>query len=102
MNVNNNGIAVWGGAHYRVYNNRVFNDYAYSGIRMGAGDDGTGSGCSDVEFSGNRVWAVDRAWQNGVPFHFSHGCANVSQSGNVWGDTSLSASIFNEPYPQCQ
>jgi hypothetical protein len=46
---------------------------------------------------------LDYLYQNGTPMNFENSgqCGAVVQSGNVWGDNSLSAAIFDEIPSQC-
>lgn len=102
-NVNNVGIAVAGGNHTKMRNNRVYNDYAYSSVGMSVRS--FYGPCSDVTITGNRTWAFDRVWnQPPAEWHFldTGECTGIQYANNVWGDTALTVAIFDEPYLQCE
>jgi parallel beta-helix repeat protein len=105
VNVNNAGIAVAGGRHIVVSDNRVYNNYARSsnGISVQAY-----AACDDVKIERNRTWAFDNVWGTNKVWHFNNNdygnaasCSNLQLSGNAFGDGSLNANILNEPYPEC-
>lgn len=103
VNVNNAGIGVTSGVNIRVRNNRIYNNGPYTSVGLSVRN--FYDRCDNVQITNNRVWAFDRVW-NSTPqeWHFLNTgeCSNITLSGNVFGDTSLSAAIFDEPYPQCE
>jgi hypothetical protein len=111
VNVNNGGIIVTGGHDILVRENRVFNDWD------GGGTVGSGAGlfvrtfygdCYAVSVTGNRSWGIDYIWWNDgqgqQPAHWIDfgECGPLGLANNIWGDTSLSAAIFDEPYAECE
>lgn len=96
----NVGFAIAGGNHITMEQNRAFspnNPYSNVGAYIWAQG---GAACQDNTMTGNRT-----NWTNkdGTPNHFWDGgnCQNTTMSGNVWGDSSLTAAIFDQPYTEC-
>lgn len=102
VNVRNVGIGVAGGTNIDVESNRIYMDRAatYTNVGLYVWSQGGGS-CSGHSVTGNRAWVnssngAQNPWWNGG------NCGAVELVSNVWGDTSLSSSMFNEVPSQCQ
>lgn len=102
VNVRNVGIGVAGGTNIDVESNRIYMDRAatYTNVGLYVWSQGGGS-CSGHSVTGNRAWVnssngAQNPWWNGG------NCGAVELVSNVWGDTSLSTSMFNEVPSQCQ
>lgn len=97
----NVGFAIAGGSHITFEQNRAFspkNPYSNVGAYVWAQ---AGATCQDNALIDNRtLWTNKDGAQN--PFWDGGNCQNTTQSGNVWGDTTLGAAIFDEPYAECQ
>jgi hypothetical protein len=101
MNVNNAGIAISSGDHMKIRNNKIYNNGTYSSVGISVRN--WYAGCSDIDVSNNRVWAFDHLWGMNSEWDYlnTHECTNVTESGNTFGDTSLSPAIFGESYSPC-
>ena len=106
VNVGNAGVGISGGRNVTLEANRIFLDGQGARTRIGivvqnfAADE-----CGDHQLTSNRVWAVDVIGANGVPNHkyFAPNCqAGLTLTDNIFGDATLSASIFNEVPAACR
>ena len=98
VNVRNVGIGVAGGVDVLVENNRIFMrmpeaQFVNQGMYVWSQGGGT---CSGHAVKNNRVNTSSGSFWNGG------NCGSVELSGNTFGDTSLSAAIFDEVPTQCQ
>ncbi len=103
VNVRNVGIGIAGGVNTIVENNRIFQDGTTVPANLGimVSNYSTQS-CGGHVVRNNRVFT--RWTQNGngaLNSYWTNNCS-ASESGNTWGDTGLSASIFNEVPAPCQ
>lgn len=107
VNVRNVGIGVAGGTSVLVENNRIFMDGRNNALDVNIGTfiwrtGDQNAACSNHIMRNNRAWVwssregrLNHYWNGG-------GCTNVVADSNSWGDTSLTAAIFNEVPTQCQ
>lgn len=98
VNVRNVGIGVAGGVDVLVENNRIFMrmpDAQYVNQGMYVWSQGGGT-CSGHAVKNNRVNTSSGSFWNGG------NCGPVELAGNVYGDASLTAAIFDEVPSQCQ
>lgn len=97
----NVGFAIAGGSQITFEQNRAYspkNPYSNVGAYVWAQG---GVTCQDNAMIGNRTNWINK---DGTPNHFWDGknCQNTTMTGNVWGDSTLGAAIFDEAYAQCQ
>lgn len=96
----NVGFAIAGGSHITFEQNRAFspkNPYSNVGAYVWAQ---AGVTCQDNAMIGNRtLWTNKDGTSN--PFWDGGNCQNTKFSGNVWGDATLGAAIFDEAYAEC-
>lgn len=97
----NVGFAIAGGSDIRYEQNRAFSGqtpYSNVGAYVWAQAD---AGCKDNAMIGNRTYWYNKTgtWN---PFWNGGNCENTTLTNNVWGDTTLSAKIFDEPYTECE
>lgn len=98
VNVRNVGIGVAGGVDVLVENNRIFMrmpDAQYVNQGMYVWSQGGGT-CSGHAVKNNRVNTSSGSFWNGG------NCGPVELAGNVFGDASLTAAIFDEVPAQCR
>ncbi len=98
VNVRNVGIGVAGGVDVLVENNRIFMrmpDAQFVNQGMYVWSQGGGT-CSGHAVKNNRVNTSSGSFWNGG------NCGPVELAGNVYGDASLTAAIFDEVPSQCQ
>ncbi|WP_421883328.1 right-handed parallel beta-helix repeat-containing protein [Methylibium sp.] len=98
VNVRNVGIGVAGGVDVLVENNRIFMrmpeaQFVNQGIYVWSQGGGT---CSGHTVRNNRVNTSSGSFWNGG------NCGPVELAGNVYGDTSLTAAIFDEVPAECR
>ncbi|MBI3205515.1 MAG: right-handed parallel beta-helix repeat-containing protein [Myxococcales bacterium] len=96
----NVGFAIAGGSQITFEQNRAYspkNPYSNVAAYVWAQ---AGVSCQDNALIGNRTNWINK---DGTPNHFWDGknCLNTTMTGNVWGDSSLGAAIFDEAYAQC-
>lgn len=102
VHVRNVGIAIAGGTHVVVENNRVVMDRArtYTNVGMYVWNQGKGA-CGDHAVRNNRVWAeATKGGQN--PWWNNGNCGAVETTGNQFGDDALKASIFDDVPAPCR
>lgn len=98
VNVRNVGIGVAGGVDVLVENNRIFMrmpDAQYVNQGMYVWSQGGGT-CSGHAVKNNRVNTSSGSFWNGG------NCGPVELVGNVYGDASLTAAIFDEVPAECR
>ncbi len=103
VDVVNLGIGIAGGVDITLEKNRIYMTGPKSALGMSVRNY-SGHECSGHAVLDNRVFTLDYMYQGGVPMHFedSGACGALVQSGNVWGDTSLSTAIFDDVPVECQ
>jgi hypothetical protein len=94
------GFAIAGGNNITIDHNLAFspkNAYSGVGAYIWAQAEAT---CHDNTLTNNRV-AWTRNDGESRPFWDGGNCQNTTIDGNVWGDTSLDAAIFEQAYAEC-
>jgi hypothetical protein len=96
------GIAISGGTFIQMMNNRVYavqNTWTNIGTYVWAQ---AGAACSNTTFQGNRVYYIKNTGEQNSYWN-GGGCGTVNgEANNTLGDTTLSASMWDEVIPQCQ
>lgn len=99
------GIAIAGGRHFRVLDNRVFapDPYEWSNVGLYVWNQTEEFECAGHEVRGNRVHYVNAAGDSN-PVWNAKNCGLVDgwDDGNTWGDETLSAAIWDEPFAPCE
>jgi hypothetical protein len=99
------GIAIAGGRHFRVLDNRVFapDPYEWSNVGLYVWNQTEEFECSGHEVRGNRVYYVN-ASDEPNPVWNAENCGPVDgwDDANTWGDETLTAAIWDEPFAPCE
>jgi hypothetical protein len=94
------GIAIAGGNYIQMTSNRVFaSANSWNNVGSFVWEQG-GVSCGNTTFQSNRINYVQSGSQNN--YWNGGGCGTVDTSTDVFGDTTLDASIWNLAIPQCQ
>ena len=97
-NVRNVGIGIAGGQNITLETNRIFMDAAVFPINVGMfASNYSGNACTGHSITGDQVWM-----SNSNSLYVNSNCGPVVQSGNVFGDGSLTAAIFDQAPAACQ
>jgi hypothetical protein len=104
VNVANVGAGIAGGENISIDDNRIYQNpdagiYVNLGVMVWGQ---AGAACvGGHTVRNNRVWTLDsKGAQN--PYWNAGNCADVLESGNTFGDNTLSAEVFDEIPSVCQ
>jgi hypothetical protein len=96
------GIGIAGGHNNRMLNNKIYSSsFPWGGVGAYVWLwSPTEPACYGHEVSGNRVNFTDK---NGAANNWWDGanCGAITMSGNIFGDPTITANIWNDPIPQC-
>lgn len=104
VNVSNVGGGIAGGTNIEFIGNRIFMDARQSGLYTNVGlyvwNQGNGA-CSGHRIYDNRVFVWNSEGRSN-PWWNNGNCGAVDMKGNVFGDTTLSASIIDTVRDECK
>ncbi len=99
------GVAIAGGRNIRTTDNLVFapDPYAWSNVGLYVWNQTETAECSGHEVRGNRVFYVNAAGDSN-PVWNAENCGPVAgwDDSNSWGDDTLTAAIWDEPFAACE
>lgn len=103
VGVVNAGAGIAGGSNISFDDNRIYlsrDDVGYVNVGVYVwGQDG--AACAGHSVQNNRVWTMNSLGAQN-PFWDGGNCGAIALTGNVFGDASLTPSIFDEVPPACR
>lgn len=94
------GISVAGGHDIKLLNNKIYSStHPWSNVGAYVWDQ-YNSSCNNINVSGNRANWTNRAGAAN-PWWNAGNCGTIAQVNNVWRDSTIGPSIWNETIPQC-
>lgn len=104
VNAGQYGIGIAGGHHNRLINNLVYVDqqpWNNVGVSLCDWNSGEYGPCHDLEVRGNRIHYTHRdGFLN--TYWYAKNCGVIAGLDELEPDTSLTADIWNDPFPGCK